>query len=324
MQEKILLINPAYASTDIVYFPLGLGYVAGACRNEGIEVEFIDANISSAKEIIDVIQRKDISVVGIGGFLTQMRSTIFLTDIIKTNCKDVTVIIGGIQVFGCEQFIMENSKADIICVGESEVILPNLVHILHGDMDISGIYPIIYRHNGKIVKKGDFPVIMDLDEIGFPYYDIFPMEYYINGNYHSAPGRRTIDFICSRGCPYVCNYCINSKKPIKMRYRSTQNIIDEIRFLKGKYSINDFSFGDEIFTINIKKSLEICEAIKGENITWVTSVRADGLNDTMVSAMKEAGCRMLLIGFESGSERILKSMNKKTNLDTYSNSIKLS
>lgn len=323
MKEKILLINPAYSSNDIVYFPLGLGYVAGACDNEDIEVKFIDVNISKADQIIDIIQKNDIHVAGIGGFLTQLRSTLELANLIKDNCKDVIVIVGGVQVFGCEQFIMENSKADIVCVGESEMILPEIIHALYSDKNFSGISSILYRREGEILKKDGFSIVVDIDKICFPKYDIFPMEIYIKNNYHSAPGRRTVDFICSRGCPYHCNYCINSKKPVKMRYRSPRNILNEIGLLKEKYGVNDFSFGDEIFTVNNNKALEICETIKGEDITWVTSIRADGIDDTILSAMKESGCRMLLIGFESGSEKILKSMNKKTNIDTYSNAIKL-
>ena len=113
------------------------------------------------------------------------------------------------------------------------------------------------------------------------------------------------------------NIALTSKKPVKVRYRSVDNIISEVRFLKNKYHINDFSFADEIFTINKKKALEICEALKTEDITWITSVRADGVDEELLSAMKISGCRLLLIGFESGSEKILKSMNKKVNLKEY-------
>lgn len=324
-KERILLINPGYRSRYITYFPLGLGYMAGACDKEGIEVELRDVNVSNldGQYILDTIRKKDFHVVGIGGFSTQLRSTIELSNLIKNNYKDVTVIVGGIQVFGCEQFILNNSKTDIICVGESEITLPRLVHAIYKDKDLSGIPSIIYRRQGEIVRNEGFFLVANLDEISFPKYDVFQMESYIKGNYHSMPGRRTIDFICSRGCPYKCNYCINSSKPVKLRSRSPENILGEIEFLKKKYSINDFSFADEIFEIDKKKALEICETVKGEDITWLTSCRPDRIDDEMLSAMKGAGCRMLLIGFESGSQRILNSMNKKVNVKTYSNTIKL-
>lgn len=85
MKEKILLINPKDGSTDIVYFPLGLGYVAGACDKEDIEVESIDMKISNVdnQEIVERILGKDFHVVGIGGFATQLKSTIELSNLIK-------------------------------------------------------------------------------------------------------------------------------------------------------------------------------------------------------------------------------------------------
>jgi len=323
--HQILLIHPKYKNKEIIYFPLGLGYVAAACYKQGIEVSCIDMNVSNIDnlQILSMIAKQQFHVVGIGGFLMQLKSTIELTNLIKNRLEDVTVIIGGIQVYGCEKFIMDNSKADIVCVGESEIILPELIDALYTGRNLSAIPSIIFREKGKVVKNNGPSLIMNLDEIDFPKYDIFNMEIYATQNYHGFSGKQTIDFICSRGCPYRCNYCINSMKPVKARYRSPENILKEIRFLKENYNINDFSFADEIFTINKQKALEICEAIQGENITWVTSTRADLLDRDVLSTMKKAGLRMLIIGFESGSEKILRSMNKRVALSKYYESIKL-
>ncbi|NQV04309.1 MAG: cobalamin B12-binding domain-containing protein, partial [Candidatus Omnitrophica bacterium] len=241
--KKVLLINPAYENREIVYFPLGLGYIAGSCDKHGIEVKCIDVNATrvSNHQILEMIENEGFHIVGIGGFLTQVQAVIELTNLIKSRAKDVIVIIGGIQVFGCERFIMETSKADIICVGESEMLFPELIKALYDGKDISKIPAIIYRNKDKVINNEGFPLVPDLDEINFPKYDAFNMETYITQNYHGFPGKRTIDFICSRGCPYSCTYCINSLKPVKMRYRSPDNIVREIRLLKGKYKIDDFS-----------------------------------------------------------------------------------
>ena len=324
MDKKILLINPAYKSREY-FFPLGLGYLAGACEHAGIHVECLDLNVDnlSTEDVIKKIRDDDIFVIGIGGFSTQLKSTIELSNTIKNASPDATIIVGGIQVFGCEDFIFNHSKADIICVGESEIILPELVQALYQGNDINNIPSIKYRYGNRIIDNGGFFVIDDINKLHFPKYDAFNIDSYIEGNYHRIGDKRTIDFICSRGCPYKCSYCINSKKPVKMRYRNVDNILAEIRFLKNNYRINDFSFADEIFTINRHKAIEICEALTNENISWLTSVRADGIDEELLSSMEKAGCRMLLIGFESGSEKILKSMNKKVKLETYYEAIKL-
>lgn len=323
-KEKLLLINPKN-DNGIVYFPLGIAYAAAACVKDGIDVECIDLNVTKLKHdrVIEKIIKDNVEVIGIGGFALQIKETITLANEIKDHCPGVTVMIGGVQVHGCERFLMENSKADIVCIGEAELTLPRLVHIAYADKDYSVEKSIVYRKDGEIIFHDDYVYADNLDEVPFPAYDLFDIEAYVRRNYHSAPGKRTLDFICSRGCPYKCNYCINSKKPVKMRYRSPENILKEIRFLKENYQIDDFSFCDEIFMINKKKALEICEAIKGEKISWVTSTRADDIDDFIVSEMKDAGCRMLLIGFESGSDSILKSMNKRASVDVYSAAIRL-
>jgi len=324
MNEKILLINPSYKSREH-YFPLGLGYIAGACAQAGITVECLDLNMGNltTEHIRKKIRNDDFFIIGIGGFSTQLKSTIELSNAIKDACPDVIIIVGGLQAFGCDNFIFNHSRSDIVCMGESEIILPDLIHKLYQGEDLSKIPSIKYRYKNKVLGNGEFYIIPNLNELPFPKYDAFHIDYYIENNYHRIVGKRTIDFICSRGCLYKCSYCINSKKPVKMRYRSIDNILAEIRFLKTNYRINDFSFADEIFTINKHKALEICEALQTEDITWLTSVRADGINDELLSAMKKGGCRMLLIGFESGSESILKSMNKKVKLETYYEAIKL-
>jgi len=325
MNEKILLINPPYKSQDIIYFPLGLGYIASACAQAGIDVECLDLNLNrlSSDKIRTKIINNQFHVVGIGGFATQLKSTIDLSNLIKDICHDTVVIVGGIQVHGCDDFILNNSRADIVVIGESEHILPDLIHQIYKGNNFNKFPSIKYKYNNSIIGQGDISIVENISNLPFPKYDSFDMDEYIKNNYHNVAGKRTIDFICSRGCPYKCSYCINSKKPVKVRYRSIDNILAEIRYLKENYKIDDFSFADEIFTINKNKALEICEALKTENITWITSVRADGINEQLLSAMKNSGCRLLLIGYESGSEKILKTMNKRANMNDYNESIKL-
>jgi len=325
MNNKLLLINPPFKNKYMRYFPLGLGYLANACTHADIDIECLDLNVNNLTmdQLILKLKNDKYHVVGLGGFSVQLKSTIDICNTIKTNFPDITVIVGGVQVYGSDDFILNNSKADIVCIGESELILPELIHQLYKNGDLSNIPSIKYKKNGSVIDNGGFSIVNNLDEISFPKYDAFEMEKYIKSHYNKEAGLRTIDFIFSRGCPYKCSYCINSKKPVKVRYRSVDNIITEIRLLKNKYQINDFACTDELFTINKKKALEICEALKTEGITWRTSVRADGINEELLLAMKNAGCRQLVIGLESGSDRILQSMNKKADTKKYHEAIKL-
>lgn len=325
MSERILLINPSYESRDIVYFPLGLGHVAGACSREGIDVRCFDMGIEGGgvDRVVSDIRRNDHHVIGIGGFITQLRATVELSKAIKKSCPGAVVIAGGQQVVGCSRFVMEHSSVDVVCVGESEMTLPRLVHALYAQRDLTGIPSILYRRGADIVGSTDYSLAKDLDELDFPKYDAFRMESYIKGNYHTTIGKRSLDFLASRGCPYKCVFCTNSGKAVTVRYRSPENILKEIRLLKARFGINDLSFCDEIFTINKRKALEICEALRGEKISWITSCRADGLDEETLKAMMGSGCRKLLIGFESGSDSVLRAMNKRVDTGSYRTTIKL-
>lgn len=325
MNNKLLLINPPFKNKYMRYFPLGLGYLAGTCSNADIDVECLDLNVDdlTMDQLVQKINADGYYVVGLGGFSVQLKSTLEICDIIKTNCPDTTVVVGGVQVYGSDDFILHNSGADIVCIGESELILPELTRQVYQKKDFSNIPSIKYKRNGTIIDNGGFSIVNDLDDISFPKYDAFEMEKYIKHHYNMESGLRTVDFIFSRGCPYKCAYCINSKKPVKVRYRSVDNIVSEIRLLKKDYQINDLACTDELFTINKKKALEICEALKTEDITWRTSVRADGIDDELLMAMNKAGCRQVVVGFESGSDKILQSMNKKVTVKKYHDTIKL-
>src|SRR3974377_91607 len=158
MNDKILFINPPYKNKDIIYFPLGLGYIAGACAHAGIDVECLDLNVNilSTDQLIRKIKTDSFHIIGIGGFATQLKSTIEISNIIKSNCPDTKVIVGGVQVYGCDDFIFNNSKADIVCIGESELILPELIHKIYQDGDLSKIPSIKYRHNNAITDNGCF------------------------------------------------------------------------------------------------------------------------------------------------------------------------
>jgi len=320
-----MLLHPEYQQKEIGYFPLGLGYIASACRAAEIDVICHDLNVSplALGALVEAVKNSRCAVVGISGFLMQLQEAMRLATGIKQHLSDVVVMLGGVMTFGCEEYILRNSLTDVVFLGEAEEVLPNIVKSVANGDGYEQYKEIAYIKNGEFITGHHYATINDLDALKLPAYELFPMEQYIKNNYHSTPGKRTIDMICSRGCPYHCEYCINSKRENKVRYRSTDVIVSEIQFLKHKYNVTDFHFCDENFTTNKKRGLEICATLTPLGISWVTSCRADSLDDELIVAMKGAGCRCLLIGFESASDTILRAMNKKATTAVYSDAIAL-
>ena len=125
--------------------------------------------------------------------------------------------------------------------------------------------------------------------------------------------REATSLVTSRGCPYNCAFCCKSTATNKFKMNSSDVVVDEIKHLKDVYGYKAFMFFDDLFVMNKKRLLNICERIAPWDLKWRCFVRGDvivrnGLETVL--RMKEAGCREVGIGVESGSEEILRSINK--------------
>jgi radical SAM superfamily enzyme YgiQ (UPF0313 family) len=131
-------------------------------------------------------------------------------------------------------------------------------------------------------------------------------------------GKRCIGIVTSRGCPYRCAYCheIFGKK---FRKRSKENVIEEIKILKEKYSIDELHVYDDIFNLDKKRLVEICDAIVGNNIkinfAFPNGLRGDILDEELILKLKKAGAYMLTFALETASERLQKMINKNINIE---------
>ena len=131
----------------------------------------------------------------------------------------------------------------------------------------------------------------------------------------------------SRGCPFKCNFCINSvlnnrtllkeihgeveeDPPKSQRFRSVGSLVKEIEYLRSRYGITDFHFADEEFITHRRRLEEVCRAVEPLGITWSTSGRADWATEDKLTRMKKAGCTYVLFGVESGSQTLLDLMDK--------------
>ncbi|MDK2877112.1 MAG: anaerobic magnesium-protoporphyrin monomethyl ester cyclase [Archaeoglobaceae archaeon] len=174
-----------------------------------------------------------------------------------------------------------------------------------------GVY---YKENGKIIRNERRGFIEDLDSLPFPAYDLMPLDKY------TVLGERLEQFpmITSRGCPFACRYCSSSLyMGHRFRARSARNVADEIEWLCEEFEAKHIAFGDDTFTLNKKRVVDICTEIKkrGLEITWSCSSRIDTITAELLKMMKSAGCVAIYYGIESASKRILDYYRKKISLE---------
>jgi radical SAM superfamily enzyme YgiQ (UPF0313 family) len=205
---------------------------------------------------------------------------------------------------------------DVACIGEYDYTVRDAVERFDSLNNIKGI---AYFNDGNIIRNEPRPLIENLDELPYPaWHHLDLCKYFDGGKLYPY-----IDIISGRGCPNQCIFCLwpQVMHGTRYRFRSPANLVDEIeydiklcpRVLKG----GEFFFEDDTLTVNKDRAIQICEEILRRNlkITFSVNARVDTADLKMFEIMKKAGCRELLVGFESGVQDILDNMNKNIRIE---------
>lgn len=314
---KILLIYPP-VTRETPPLPHGIAYVAAVLLGQGCSVEIWEIQIKgwNKDEVVERLKSANYDVVGISGIVTQYGYVKWLTQVIKEIDKDKKVIVGGSVSSSIPRLILERTQVDIAAIGEGEETAVELLDRIAQDKDLNDVRGIWYKQNGKIIVNPPRPRIDNLDSIPYPAYDLLDMQAHFNLASNKVLTKlisqgNIMGMITSRGCPYHCTYCYRNFGQ-KVRYRSIENIIDEIKLYNKKYNAKRIIFQDEIFTLNKVRVKEFCHKLKREKIgiRWGCVTRVDHMDRDLISSMKSAGCRWLSFGIESGSQKMLDEMKK--------------
>ncbi|NTW34810.1 MAG: radical SAM protein, partial [Syntrophobacteraceae bacterium] len=178
-------------------------------------------------------------------------------------------------------------------------------------MDLSGILGVSYRKNGSILHNDDRPLLTDLDSLPFVV-DIYKRDLDITR--YSVPFLKHpfVAFYTSRGCPALCTFCLwpQTFGGHRWRTRSSDNVAREVqRTLQLFPEAREIFFDDDTFAWGKARVLDLCSRLKPLGFTWSCTCRVHADRD-MLKAMKEAGCRLLIVGFESGDPEVLKNIKK--------------
>lgn len=309
MRAKAILITP-FSETVFSELPLGIAYLAAVLKNKGCLVKIINPRTKyqrlSIQKILNEIQEFSPDFIG----LSLYTENIFpmYQYINKLKILKIPLIAGGPHPSILPHEVLNNG-IDIVVRGEGEKTLSELLSYFCGDVAKEDILGISYKYkNGNIIDNPDSPPLSNLDVLPFPARHLFEDTVNIRDKKDYV---LFSSLIASRGCPFKCIYC-QHKNYSHYRYRSTSNIIEEIKFLKERYDLRSFSFEDSAFTINREHTLEICETLIKEDlrIGWSCSSRLDVVDAELLTKMKQAGCRHIVYGVESLNQETLKRIKK--------------
>ena len=323
----ITLINP-HSNTEAISKagfktpPIGLAYIASILRENGFKVRIID-NVVEKLSLDEIVKKvKDSLIVGITTTTPTFNTALKYAKKIKEALENVFVVLGGIHVSFMPYSALKHEYVDAVCIGEGEYTMLEIAERIEKGKSLEGVRGLIYKENGRIVDNGKREFIQNLDELPFPAYDLLPLEKY------SVLGQKLEHFpmMSSRGCPFGCRYCASSLfMGRRFRARSAENVVDEIEWLQDKFGAKYVGFGDDTFTLNKKRVLEICEEIKrrGLDVEWSCSSRVDTINGELIKKMKDAGCNCIYYGVESANQKILNEYyRKRISLDQVKDAVK--
>lgn len=299
---------------DIIHPPLGVLYLAAACKNGGYTPSVIDQLSSrsySQQDIEDFIIQNKINFVGISCTMTACYNAAIRYARLCKSLGCVT-ILGGVHVSATVNESAADEATDIVIVGEGEETIVEVLDRINNHQDIQGIMGIAYTNDeGKVVVEKKRPLIPNIDCIPFPAYEYIDIKKYVE---LSALG-----IISSRGCRNHCSFCTSHCTwQQSVRFRSPDNIIEEIDWLVKKYGYagKELLFYDDNFTLDRERVIAICRLLQERNygLKWKCMSRVNGIDKELFDEMAKAGCYAVSFGFESAVEESLRRMGKGISL----------
>ena len=307
---KDLLVIPPLPPTDLLY-------LAAVAEKAGLEAHIRDYSLGGDFE-------KDLEEIKPDYLLANIATPTLNSDLEcfstakKILPKIITIAKGAIFLTQNSEIMLKNKAISYILHGEGEETLKELLEAEKEPKDILGLW---YR-DGFVAKfSGVRPFIENLDELPFP------ARHLIDNNIYRRPDNNKVQAVIkvSRGCPHHCFFCLATPTSgRKVRMRSADNIIAEIRECITKYNIKNFIFWSDIFNQDREWTMLLCDKIikSGLKFTWSANTRADTADEKMAKAMYKAGCRLVSIGCESGSQFILDKIGKKITLNEIRDTVK--
>jgi anaerobic magnesium-protoporphyrin IX monomethyl ester cyclase len=211
---------------------------------------------------------------------------------------------------------LRDAPVDYVVIGEGEETMLDLCKCIGSGLSPHEVMGIAFQKDGEFVATPPRPRIKDLDSLPMPLWDsLGDLGRYLVP-FH---GRMTMSMNTSRGCPVLCSFCY-TKKMWGCRWSSisAQRIVEEIRLIQSiEPRMNGVIFDDDLFAGSIDRVREFCEIVikDGSDLLWNCEFRADQISEGLLKLMKEAGCRQVLVGVESGSQRLLYLTLKKTTVE---------
>ena len=295
--------------------PLDMPYLAAVLTEEGIPVQVIEAgalDLSSkqvAQSVLDSgVDRQTLLVIRTS--LPTIDWDLKVCAELRSKCEFGAIALYGPAVSSLLARIQQDTCIDYAVLGEPD---RTIVQLMRGEA-LPEIAGLLYRDGTEWRRNAERKFQRELDSIPFPKWELFPTHRYIIPRSANAGRMRFLPMLTSRGCPFGCNYCpYPVGQGLLWRYRSAQNVVDEIEHLIRDFGVEYIIFRDPLFSANKKRVAAICEEIirRDLKVQWRCETRIDCLDEPTIAIMARAGCTGVNFGVESIDPQIQKNVERK-------------
>jgi radical SAM superfamily enzyme YgiQ (UPF0313 family) len=329
---KILLVSPkstVWSSRKHIH--MGLGYLAGALIDAGYEdVMLFDAEVEDESLSAHLAQKR-YDIVGISSPTPLIYEAWDAAS--QAKAQGSVTVLGGPHLTLMPEESIQRPEVDLVVRGEAEDTLVEIVREIERSggtnlqLEACELQPILGLSwkdaSGRVIHNADRPLRKDIGAIPWPAYHLFKIDRYTNLQPLTDgldPEARTYTLLTSRGCPYQCIYC---SKPITgntWRPRTPEDVVAEWRYLVQEMDATEIGITDDVWNLNLDRAKEICRGLIAaglSHVPWVTvhGMRVDNTDAELFELMKEAGCKRVGFGVESGNQAVLDAIKKRQTPD---------
>jgi anaerobic magnesium-protoporphyrin IX monomethyl ester cyclase len=311
------------------YAPLGILYLCSHLRQYGFDVDVFDSTFSSREALFHHLQTEKPSTLGIYANLMTRSNVVEIIRVARE--AGWRVVVGGPEPGAYAQEFLK-SGADFVVFGEGESTMQELLTALRNGSEASG-----HDWKSKIVgtayvdDQGEFhqnpprSQIADLDAQPWPARQAIDLRRYID-TWRTHHKQGSVNFITARGCPYKCRWCSHQVYGQTHRRRDPIKVVDELEWLLTEYTPDIAWVSDDVFTINHEWIRKYAAEMRRRSlhIPFECISRADRLNEEMLDLLAELGCFRVWIGSESGSQRLLDSMDRGVKVEQVQRAVEMS
>ena len=288
--------------------PAGLCYLHSTLREAGFDAVLANFSGWSDAAISREVKKLQPRIAAISQWTHNRHASSSLASLIRKLHPTCLILMGGAHAsFRSRHLLKQESAVDAVVVGEGEETLLELAERISTGLDWRDVKGLACRKGNSIVTTPPRPALRNLDSLPFP---ALHLQKHSLGIDHTLQAEFVIT---ARGCPSACSFCSSPNFwNRKVRFRSPQNVVDEIIFLRDTFGLIYFSIRDDTFTADRSRAIEICRLLIERRVfvVWNCQSRVTAIDAELLLWMKRAGCEGIQLGVESGSPRILRMLEK--------------